>query len=433
MAEYEALLSCRPAQPRRAARLAALYTQAGNGERALELLNRAVERRAGERDPPAGPRLRPREVGSDRRGHRRAIAVWSSSSPRAGTSRGLLADLLLRQGRADEAIALIQEGIQLDPNVARPHRDLASLYERTGRIAEAVAEYREYARLAPTSPDGASSPSAPNGWRKGGVVSARGLAQTGSAAARAGLAERHRPRTDAWESWRTTPRRSARAGPACTPTRTSRTAAPGPGPSSGAPAAAAPVASDGGGGSSESSGGDGEGDEGRTSRAHGARTRATGEQQAAQHRANIKDAEQRIAAAQQRINALMSDLVPTNVGDPFQQQTLETNRANARRAGGSRAEPRAGGGRAPRVRGGGPQDGHPSGLAGRAPRPSRAGRRVPAWPGTRRVADILIVEDKASLRAMLRKTVEAAATRSPRRGDAYEARRLLQTARFRWC
>lgn len=106
---------------------------------------------------------------------------------------------------------------------------------------------------------------------------------------------------------------------------------PGPGPSSGAPAAAAPVARDAGGGSSESSGGDGEGDEGRTSQSARRNDQSYWRQQAAQHRANIKEAEQRIAAAQQRMNALLSDIVPTNVGDPFQQQTLEANRANGRR------------------------------------------------------------------------------------------------------
>jgi hypothetical protein len=106
---------------------------------------------------------------------------------------------------------------------------------------------------------------------------------------------------------------------------------PGPGPSSAAPAAAAPVASDGGGGSSESSGGEGEGDEGRTSQSGRRNDQSYWKQQAAQHRANMQEAEQRIAAAQQRMNALLSDIVPTNVGDPFQQQTLETNRANARR------------------------------------------------------------------------------------------------------
>jgi hypothetical protein len=44
----------------------------------------------------------------------------------------------------------------------------------------------------------------------------------------------------------------------------------------------------------------------------------------------MKGAEQRIAAAQSRINALMADAVPTNVGDPFQQQTLEAERVKAR-------------------------------------------------------------------------------------------------------
>jgi outer membrane protein TolC len=39
---------------------------------------------------------------------------------------------------------------------------------------------------------------------------------------------------------------------------------------------------------------------------------------------------QRTKAAQERLNALMSDLVPTGVGDPFQQQTLEAGRAKAR-------------------------------------------------------------------------------------------------------
>jgi DNA-binding NtrC family response regulator len=46
------------------------------------------------------------------------------------------------------------------------------------------------------------------------------------------------------------------------------------------------------------------------------------------------------------------------------------------------------------------------------------------------VADILIVEDKDSLRAMLRKTLESRAWTIDEAGDAYEARRKLQGARF---
>jgi DNA-binding NtrC family response regulator len=45
-------------------------------------------------------------------------------------------------------------------------------------------------------------------------------------------------------------------------------------------------------------------------------------------------------------------------------------------------------------------------------------------------ADVLVVEDKESLRAMLRKTLEARGYSVDECGDAYEARRRLQAARF---
>jgi two-component system, NtrC family, response regulator PilR len=44
--------------------------------------------------------------------------------------------------------------------------------------------------------------------------------------------------------------------------------------------------------------------------------------------------------------------------------------------------------------------------------------------------DVLVVEDKESLRTMLRKTLEARGYGVREAGDAYEARRLLQQARF---
>jgi DNA-binding NtrC family response regulator len=46
------------------------------------------------------------------------------------------------------------------------------------------------------------------------------------------------------------------------------------------------------------------------------------------------------------------------------------------------------------------------------------------------VADILVVEDKESLRAMLRQTLEGRGYAVEEAADAYEARRLLQTRRF---
>jgi len=46
------------------------------------------------------------------------------------------------------------------------------------------------------------------------------------------------------------------------------------------------------------------------------------------------------------------------------------------------------------------------------------------------VAEILIVEDKESLRTMLRRTLEGRGLRAQESGDAYDARRRLQSTRF---
>jgi len=53
----------------------------------------------------------------------------------------------------DDAIAFVRTGLNENPDVAQYHRDLASFLERAGRIKEAAAAYREYARLAPNAPD----------------------------------------------------------------------------------------------------------------------------------------------------------------------------------------------------------------------------------------------------------------------------------------
>jgi predicted RNA polymerase sigma factor len=53
----------------------------------------------------------------------------------------------------DDAIAFVRTGLKENQDVAQYHRDLASFLERAGRITEAAAEYREYARLAPNAPD----------------------------------------------------------------------------------------------------------------------------------------------------------------------------------------------------------------------------------------------------------------------------------------
>jgi Flp pilus assembly protein TadD len=85
-----------------------------------------------------------------------ASAVYKKvlqKTPDAAEVRGRLAEILFNQGKADDAIALARAGIQRDPNVPVLHRDLGALLERAGRLPEASAAYREYARLAPNAQD----------------------------------------------------------------------------------------------------------------------------------------------------------------------------------------------------------------------------------------------------------------------------------------
>ena len=75
--------------------------------------------------------------------------------PQANLTRGLLAEVLYKQGKHDEALAVFREGLQANGSAALLHRGLGSLLERTGHRAEAATAYREYARLWPEAKDAA--------------------------------------------------------------------------------------------------------------------------------------------------------------------------------------------------------------------------------------------------------------------------------------
>lgn len=73
--------------------------------------------------------------------------------PEAHLSRALLSDLLMRRNRPSEAIAALDQGLAADPNAGLLHREKGRVYDRLGRVAEAVASYREYVRLSPGAND----------------------------------------------------------------------------------------------------------------------------------------------------------------------------------------------------------------------------------------------------------------------------------------
>jgi predicted Zn-dependent protease len=133
--------------------LGRIYYNRGDYAKALPLLETVAGRT---RDPVVLQQL---AYAAEKSGDReRAISTYRevlNAQPRADVARGLLADSLLAAGRNNEALTVLQEGLQRAPDAPLLQRGIGSLYERSGRPAEAAAAYREYARLAPSAPDAA--------------------------------------------------------------------------------------------------------------------------------------------------------------------------------------------------------------------------------------------------------------------------------------
>jgi tetratricopeptide (TPR) repeat protein len=64
-----------------------------------------------------------------------------------------LGNLLLEQGRTEEAAAYYQHVMRLDPNSALAHYNLAVSLHRLGRFADAIAQYQAALRIDPNYPD----------------------------------------------------------------------------------------------------------------------------------------------------------------------------------------------------------------------------------------------------------------------------------------
>ena len=64
-----------------------------------------------------------------------------------------LTDLLVGEGRLDEAYSAIQKALEVDPASARSYNKLRSIYLSTGRFGEAVVAARRFVGLASTEPN----------------------------------------------------------------------------------------------------------------------------------------------------------------------------------------------------------------------------------------------------------------------------------------
>jgi Flp pilus assembly protein TadD len=152
-AELEGLLAAQPDSLAALEGLAHNYYRRGDYAKALPLLEKAAPQA---RDAVVMQELAyaAEKAGDPARAadaYRRVLA----QEPLADVTRGLLAENLFVQGKADDAVAVLREGLKLSPQTPLLHRGLGSVLERSGRSAEAAAAYREYARLAPNAPDAA--------------------------------------------------------------------------------------------------------------------------------------------------------------------------------------------------------------------------------------------------------------------------------------
>ncbi len=151
-ATYARVLEASPGDTNALHELAGLNLRAGRPEAALPYLKRlvavnpddlVVQQELGAAAEKAG----------DREGAKQAYEGVLQKFPQAAVTRGLLAEIFINEGRNNDAVALLRAGVEADPNAALIHRTLASALERTGNVAAAVREYREYARLNPDAPD----------------------------------------------------------------------------------------------------------------------------------------------------------------------------------------------------------------------------------------------------------------------------------------
>jgi tetratricopeptide (TPR) repeat protein len=85
-----------------------------------------------------------------------AVAQYQAilaAAPGADLSRALLSEVYMKQNRSADALALLDEGLAANASAAVLHREKGRVFDRLGRDREALAEYREYVRLAPGAPD----------------------------------------------------------------------------------------------------------------------------------------------------------------------------------------------------------------------------------------------------------------------------------------
>jgi tetratricopeptide (TPR) repeat protein len=149
---YEAVLARQPQNLQALHDLASLRQRTGHFDQALPLLRQLLDVRPDDfavRQELAHTLEKTGDVKAAQQEYEKILA----ERPSADATRSLLAEMRFQQGERNEALAVLRDGLARDGEAPLLHRGLASLLERSGDMAQAVKEYREYARLAPNAPD----------------------------------------------------------------------------------------------------------------------------------------------------------------------------------------------------------------------------------------------------------------------------------------
>jgi tetratricopeptide (TPR) repeat protein len=151
--EYEGALQLQPESFELLQELGGVLTRAGKDQQAAMALSRAAAVQPGNlevRQTLAALQEKAGNLTGAEGTYRQVL----DRDPTSVTARGRLAEVLLAQGRGDEAAAVFEAGLrqggQVSPILVRGY---GSVLERAGKRVEAAAQYREYARLAPNASD----------------------------------------------------------------------------------------------------------------------------------------------------------------------------------------------------------------------------------------------------------------------------------------
>jgi tetratricopeptide (TPR) repeat protein len=94
------------------------------------------------------------ELGN-REGAWRALEDALIVQPNSVPARQAMSEILVGEGRSEEALPIVLEAVQLRPRAAKSHLFLGRVYQTLGRDEDAAAAWEEAARLDPSGEDGA--------------------------------------------------------------------------------------------------------------------------------------------------------------------------------------------------------------------------------------------------------------------------------------